>query len=163
MTYFTYYKNFNDDYESTYLSFKHIQILLIQKIQQIYSLQGVYISDKHLEVIIKRITSKVQIYKSGSTLFLPGEIIELEEISYINKILKNLKKDKVLYYPIILGITKASLLSDSFISASSFQETTKILTSGAIEGKIDWLKGLKENVIIGRLIPVGTGFKNEIN
>jgi DNA-directed RNA polymerase subunit beta' len=163
MTYFTYYKNFSDDYESTYLSFKHIQILLIEKIQQIYSLQGVYISDKHLEVIIKRITSKVQIYKSGSTLFLPGEIIELQEINYINKILKNLKKDRVLYYPIILGITKASLLSDSFISASSFQETTKILTSGAIEGKIDWLRGLKENVIIGRLIPVGTGFKDEIN
>ena len=158
-----YYKNFANDYESTYLSFKHIQMLLIQKIQQVYNSQGVSIADKHLEVIIKHITSRVQIYKPGSSLLLPGEIIELQQITYINTILKKSKKDIAIYYPILMGITKASLLSDSFISAASFQETTKILTAAAIEGKIDWLRGLKENVIIGRLIPVGTGFRNELN
>ena len=163
MTYFAYYKNFANDYESTYLSFKHIQMLLIQKIQQVYNSQGVSIADKHLEVIIKHITSRVQIYKPGSSLLLPGEIIELQQITYINTILKKSKKDIAIYYPILMGITKASLLSDSFISAASFQETTKILTAAAIEGKIDWLRGLKENVIIGRLIPVGTGFRNELN
>lgn len=162
MTYFAYYKNFTNDYESTYLSFKHIQMLLIQKIQQVYNSQGVSIADKHLEVIIKRITSKVQIYKTGSSRLLPGEIIELQQITYINNILIKSSKCAAIYYPILLGITKASLLSDSFISASSFQETTKILTAAAIEGKIDWLRGLKENVIIGRLIPVGTGFRDEL-
>jgi DNA-directed RNA polymerase subunit beta' len=163
MTYFTYYKNFTEDYESTYLSFKHIQMLLIEKIQDVYNLQGVPIADKHIEVIIKRITSKVQIHKSECSFLLPGEIIELQQISYINKVLEKSMKKNILYYPILLGITKCSLLSDSFISAASFQETTKILTAAAIEGKIDWLKGLKENVIIGRLIPAGTGFRNKLN
>ena len=159
MTYFSYYRNFSDDYESAYLSFKNIQILLIQKIQQVYNAQGVNIADKHLEVIIKKITSKVQITKNGSSFFLPGEIVELKQIEYINIVLKTAFKSVASYYPILLGITKASLITDSFISAASFQETTKILTAAAIEGKIDWLRGLKENVIIGRLIPVGTGFK----
>lgn len=163
ITYFSYYKNFTDDYQSTYLSFKNIQILLVQKVQQVYNSQGVLIADKHLEVIIKKITSKVKITKTGSSSLLPGEIIELKQIEYINIVLKNAFKPLALYYPILLGITKASLLSDSFISAASFQETTKILTAAAIEGKIDWLRGLKENVIIGRLIPVGTGFRKEVS
>jgi DNA-directed RNA polymerase subunit beta' len=163
ITYFSYYKNFTDDYESAYLSFKNIQILLVQKVQQVYNSQGVSIADKHLEVIIKKITSKVKITKTGSSSLLPGEIIELKQIEYINIVLKNAFKPMALYYPILLGITKASLLSDSFISAASFQETTKILTAAAIEGKIDWLRGLKENVIIGRLIPVGTGFRKEVS
>jgi DNA-directed RNA polymerase subunit beta' len=162
LTYFAYYKNFTNYYESTCLSVKNIQLLLIEKIQQVYILQDVTIADKHLEVIIKKITSKVQIITSGDSFLLPNEIIELKQIEYINYVLKQSKNLITTYQPIILGITKASLLSDSFISAASFQETTKILTAAAIEGKIDWLRGLKENIIIGRLIPVGTGYNEEI-
>jgi DNA-directed RNA polymerase subunit beta' len=99
----------------------------------------------------------------GHSFLLPGEILELKQIDYINQILIKSAKKPAIFYPILLGITKASLLSDSFISAASFQETNKILTSAAIEGKIDWLRGLKENVIIGRLIPVGTGFIDDKN
>ena len=142
--------------------FKNIQLLLIQKVQQVYNSQGVSIADKHLEVIVKRISSKVQILNSGSSCLLPGEIIELKQVNYINNILSQSYKTVASYQPILLGITKASLLTDSFISAASFQETTKILTAAAIEGKIDWLRGLKENVIIGRLIPAGTGFRNDL-
>ena len=125
------------------------------------SSQGVTIADKHIEVIIRQITSKVKITKSGSTLFLPGELIELKQIQYINEIMEKTNRKPASYQPILLGITKASLLTESFISAASFQETTKILTAAAIEGKIDWLRGLKENVIIGRLIPAGTGFNHK--
>jgi DNA-directed RNA polymerase subunit beta' len=163
VTYFNYYKNFGNDYEAAYQSFKNVQLLLIQKVQQVYNSQGVDIADKHLEIIIKRITSKVQINKTGGSFLLPGELIELKQIQYINEILENSNKILATYQPILLGITKASLVTDSFISAASFQETTKILTAAAIEGKIDWLRGLKENVIIGRLIPVGTGFKQNTN
>mgnify|MGYP001267240270 CR=1 FL=1 len=105
--------------------------------------------------------SKVQITKSGSNLLLPGELIELKQIQYINSIMVKTNKKTASYQPVLLGITKASLLTESFISAASFQETTKILTAAAIEGKIDWLRGLKENVIIGRLIPAGTGFNHK--
>jgi DNA-directed RNA polymerase subunit beta' len=161
ITYFNYYKNFTNDHESAYLSFKNLQLLLIEKVQQVYINQGVTIADKHLEVIVKRMTSKVQISESGDSFLLPGEILELKQIHYINQILQKSRKKVAVYLPILMGITKASLLSDSFISAASFQETTKILTSAAIEGKIDWLRGLKENVILGRLIPVGTGFIEE--
>ena len=163
ITYFNYYRNFGSDYEAAYQSFKNIQLLLIQKVQQVYNSQGVDIADKHLEIIIKRITSKVQINKTGGSFLLPGELIELKQIQYINEILEQSNKILATYQPILLGITKASLVTDSFISAASFQETTKILTSAAIEGKIDWLRGLKENVIIGRLIPVGTGFRPNLN
>jgi DNA-directed RNA polymerase subunit beta' len=161
LTYFSYYKNFTSYYEATCLSVKNIQLLLIEKIQQVYILQDVTIADKHLEVIIKKISSKVQIITSGDSFLLPNEIIELKQIEYINFVLKESKNLITTYQPILLGITKASLLSDSFISAASFQETTKILTAAAIEGKIDWLRGLKENIIIGRLIPVGTGYNEE--
>jgi DNA-directed RNA polymerase subunit beta' len=132
----------------------------MQKVQQVYNSQGVDIADKHLEVILRRITSKVKIKGTGSSLFLPDEIIDLKQIQYVNTILKKYQNKKLATYePILLGITKSSLLTDSFISAASFQETTKILTAAAVEGKIDWLRGLKENVIIGRLIPVGSGFR----
>jgi DNA-directed RNA polymerase subunit beta' len=163
ITYFNYYKNFGNDYEAAYQSFKNVQLLLIQKVQQVYNSQGVDIADKHLEIIIKRITSKVQINKTGGSFLLPGELVELKQIQYINEVLDKSNQILATYQPILLGITKASLVTDSFISAASFQETTKILTSAAIEGKIDWLRGLKENVIIGRLIPVGTGFRPNIN
>ena len=159
ITYFSFYLNFTNEFEAAYLSFKNIQFLLIEKVQEVYITQGVVISNKHLEVILKQMTSKIQILRSSDTFLLPNEILELKQINYINEILKKSGRKKVLFQPILLGITKASLLSDSFISASSFQETTKILTSAAIEGKIDWLRGLKENVIIGNIVPIGTGFE----
>jgi DNA-directed RNA polymerase subunit beta' len=159
ITYFSFYLNFTNEFEAAYLSFKNIQFLLIEKVQEVYITQGVVISNKHLEVILKQMTSKIQILRSSDTFLLPNEILELKQINYINEILKTSGRKKILFQPILLGITKASLLSDSFISASSFQETTKILTSAAIEGKIDWLRGLKENVIIGNIVPIGTGFE----
>ena len=159
--YFEYYIQFFNHYEAAYLSFKNIQLLLIQKVQQVYESQGVNIANKHLEIIIRRITSKIRISEKNQKILLPGEIVELKQIEYINIILKKSFKPLVSYSPILLGITKASLITESFIAASSFQETTKILTTAAIEGKIDWLRGLKENVIIGRLIPVGTGFQHD--
>nr|YP_009393518.1 RNA polymerase b''''-subunit [Bostrychia simpliciuscula]ARW62080.1 RNA polymerase b''''-subunit [Bostrychia simpliciuscula] len=143
---------------ATRLSFNEIQLLLVKEIQLVYQSQGVYISDKHIEVIVRQMTSRVKIENGGDTDYLPGEIIELQKIESMNKSLSLIKKIEASYYPILLGITKASLKTDSFISAASFQETTKVLTEAAISGKLDWLKGLKENVIIGRLIPAGTGF-----
>ena len=160
-TYFEYYKTINLESEAAYLSFRKIQKLLIHKVQDVYGSQGVTIADKHIEVIIRQITSKVEVTTAGSTLLLPGEVIELRQINYINSIMQKTGKRQANYKPMLLGITKASLLTESFISAASFQETTKILTAAAIEGKIDWLRGLKENVIIGRLIPAGTGFDDK--
>ena len=107
---------------------------------------------------MKQMTSKVCIEESGSTTFLPGEIINFQKIVTITNVAIENGETPPSYIPILLGITKASLNSDSFISAASFQETTRVLTEAAIEGKKDWLNGLKENVIIGRLIPAGTGF-----
>nr|YP_009399103.1 RNA polymerase b''''-subunit [Taenioma perpusillum]ARW68500.1 RNA polymerase b''''-subunit [Taenioma perpusillum] len=144
--------------DATRLSFLEIQILLVKEVQFVYQSQGVDIADKHIEVIVKQMTSKVKIENGGDTEFLPGEIIDLQKIESINKSLKLMSKKQAFYQPILLGITKASLNTDSFISAASFQETTKVLTEAAISGKLDWLRGLKENVIIGRLIPAGTGF-----
>nr|QCI04613.1 RNA polymerase b'-subunit [Apoglossum ruscifolium] len=144
--------------DATRLSFMEIQLLLIKEIQLVYQSQGVDISDKHIEVIVKQMTSKVKIENGGETDYLPGEIIDLQKIEAINKSLELIHKIEASYQPILLGITKASLNTESFISAASFQETTKVLTEAAISGKLDWLRGLKENVIIGRLIPAGTGF-----
>lgn len=162
-TFFNFYKIFNSNYDSVYLSFKNLQILLINKIQQVYSSQGVDIADKHLEIIVRQITAKVRVTNPGSTLLVQGEILDLQQVSYINSIMERSCRKLASYSPLLLGITKSSLLTDSFISAASFQETTKILTAAAIEGKVDWLRGLKENVIIGRLIPVGKGFSYQEN
>jgi len=145
-------------YDATRLSILEIQLLLVKEVQLVYQSQGVDIADKHIEVIVRQMTSKVKIENGGDTDYLPGEIIELQKIESINKSLVLLCKIKASYHPILLGITKASLNTESFISAASFQETTKVLTDAAISGKLDWLRGLKENVIIGRLIPAGTGF-----
>jgi len=150
--------NLND---ATRLSLQEIQLLLIKEVQLVYQSQGVDISDKHVEVIVRQMTSKVRIEQGGRTNYLPGEIVDLHKIETINNTLLMTKKEQVTYYPILLGITKASLNTESFISAASFQETTKVLTEAAISGKLDWLKGLKENVIIGRLIPAGTGFNQD--
>nr|YP_009313909.1 RNA polymerase beta-subunit [Hommersandiophycus borowitzkae]SCW22163.1 RNA polymerase beta-subunit [Hommersandiophycus borowitzkae] len=145
-------------YNATILSIQEIQLFLVKEVQLVYQSQGVDISDKHIEVIVRQMTSKVKIELGGDTECLPGEMIELQKIHAINHTMNLMNKQEATYYPILLGITKASLNTDSFISAASFQETTKVLTEAAISGKLDWLKGLKENVIIGRLIPAGTGF-----
>nr|YP_009394755.1 RNA polymerase b''''-subunit [Polysiphonia elongata]ARW63317.1 RNA polymerase b''''-subunit [Polysiphonia elongata] len=145
-------------YNASRLSILEIQLLLVKEVQSVYQSQGVYIADKHIEVIVKQMTSKVKIESGGDTDYLPGELIELQKVELVNQSLKLSDKKQALYYPVLLGITKASLNTESFISAASFQETTKVLTEAAINGKIDQLRGLKENVIIGRLIPAGTGF-----
>ena len=160
---FNYYKTIYPTLKACQASFKNLQLFLVSEVQQTYSSQGVDIDDKHIEVIVKQMTSKVCIEDTGNTTFLPGEIIGLQKIETLANVLNASDEGMPSYTPILLGITKASLNSDSFISAASFQETTRVLTESAIEGKKDWLNGLKENVIIGRLIPAGTGFNSTEN
>lgn len=148
-----------NNYISAIKSFRHLQLLLIFEIQNVYKSQGVDISDKHIEIIVRQMTTKVKVEDSGKTTLVPGELVDLEKIRRINAISKHHGFETATYVPILLGITKASLNTDSFISAASFQETARVLTKAAVEGKKDWLKGLKENVIVGRLIPAGTGYK----
>jgi len=129
---------------------------LVSEIQEVYRLQGVKINDKHIEVIVRQMLQKVEITESGDTTLLPGEQVDREEMDEINSKLEK-KQKKAEGKPVLLGITKASLQTRSFISAASFQETTRVLTEAAVQGKTDTLQGLKENVIVGRLIPAGTG------
>ena len=146
-------------YEASYHSFKKVQLLILSSIQAVYQSQGVTIADKHLEIIIKQMTSKVQITRAGNTPLLPHEIIDIYHIKYINQVISTEKSQSAYYVPLLLGVTKAALNNPSFISAASFQETTSVLTKAAIEGRRDWLRGLKENIVIGQLIPAGTGAK----
>jgi DNA-directed RNA polymerase subunit beta' len=155
---FSYYKKTLPLPESTKRSVKSLQLFLIREVQKVYSSQNVEISDKHVEVIVRQMTLKARIEEGHDSILLPGELVELFEVEQINQILLNNSQEPATYYPVLLGITKASLSTESFISAASFQETTRVLTDAAIQGKTDWLRGLKENVIIGRLIPAGTGF-----
>ena len=143
-------------YESAYRSLKKLQTLLLTSVQAIYISQGVIISGKHVELIVREMTHKVYIEYPGKTNFLPGDIVDLDQAQYINLCIKN--GNKLGFRPILLGITKSSLKIDGFLSAASFQETTRVLTQAALQGKTDWLRGLKENAITGRLIPAGTGF-----
>jgi DNA-directed RNA polymerase subunit beta' len=142
---------------------KKVQSFILNSVQSVYQSQGVTINDKHLEVIIKQMTTKVLITYEGDTPLLRREVIDLYHIQYINEIVNIQKKQTACYVPLLLGITKAALNNPSFISAASFQETTRVLTKAAIEGRIDWLRGLKENIIIGHLIPAGTGSQNYRN
>ncbi|NRB07674.1 MAG: DNA-directed RNA polymerase subunit beta'' [Richelia sp.] len=135
-----------------------VQTFLVNEVQSVYQSQGIDIADKHIEVIVRQMTAKVRIDDGGDTTMLPGELIELRQVEQVNEAMAITGGARAQYTPVLLGITKASLNTDSFISAASFQETTRVLTEAAIEGKSDWLRGLKENVIIGRLIPAGTGF-----
>lgn len=148
-----------NSYEASYRSFKKVQLLILSSIQAVYKSQGVTIADKHLEIIIKQMTAKVQITRSGNTPLLPHEIIDIYHIKYINQIISAENRESAYYVPLLLGVTKAALNNPSFISAASFQETTGVLTKAAIEGRRDWLRGLKENIVIGQLIPAGTGAK----
>jgi DNA-directed RNA polymerase subunit beta' len=130
---------------------------LVKEIQDVYRLQGVKINDKHIEVIIRQMLRKIEITQSGDSKFLKGEQIEKSALMEESEKLKADGKHPALYEPLLLGITKASLATESFISAASFQETTRVLTEAAVRGLGDRLNGLKENVIVGRLIPAGTG------
>lgn len=150
----TYRSNFSV-FEATQKSFEKIQYLIINEIQKVYCSQGIYIADKHLEIVVRQMTSKVQVIHGGNTGLLRGEVIELD---WIRSIEQKLGGKEILYEPIILGITKACLETESFISAASFQETTRILAKAAIQNKIDFIRGLKQNVILGNLVPAGTGF-----
>jgi DNA-directed RNA polymerase subunit beta' len=130
---------------------------IVNEVQDVYRLQGVKINDKHIEVIIRQMLRKVMIMHAGDTGFLKGEQVELGQLREENEKIKKNSKLEARHEPMLLGITKASLATESFISAASFQETTRVLTEAAVSGKIDELRGLKENVIVGRLIPAGTG------
>ena len=160
---FTLSYRLTNNYEASYRTFKKIQLLILNAVQSVYQSQGVSIANKHLEVIIKQMTTKVLITHEGHTPLLPREVIDLYHIQYINQIIKTGNKSPAYYVPLLLGITKAALNNPSFISAASFQETTRVLTKAAIEGRIDWLRGLKENIIIGHLIPSGTGYQSYSN
>ena len=131
---------------------------IISEVQKVYRLQGVKIDDKHIEIILLQMLKKVEITESGGTTLLAGEIIAKSELDEINSKAKKSRYKPAKGNPILQGITKASLHTESFISAASFQETTKILTESSVSGKKDYLKGLKENVIVGNLIPAGTGY-----
>ena len=134
------------------------QQYLVDEVQRVYRSQGVEIADKHIEIIVRQMTKKVRIVDSGDTNLLPGELVEVQTFENENKIVREHEGAEATCEHMLLGITKASLNTESFISAASFQETTRILTEAAVDGKKDLLRGLKENVIIGRLIPAGTGF-----
>ncbi|MEO6696523.1 MAG: DNA-directed RNA polymerase subunit beta', partial [Gammaproteobacteria bacterium] len=130
---------------------------IVNEVQDVYRLQGVKINDKHIEVIVRQMLRKVEVTAAGDTKFLRGEQVDRPRILEENQRVTAEGKQAALYEPILLGITKASLATQSFISAASFQETTRVLTEASVSGKWDELRGLKENVIVGRLIPAGTG------
>ena len=138
---------------------KAVKNYLLSEVQKVYRLQGVDINDKHLEVVVKQMTRKVKVDESGDTNLLPGTMIDIYDFEEVNNKVIAEGGEPAKGNETLLGITKASLATDSFLSAASFQETTRVLTDAAIKGKIDPLIGLKENVIIGKLIPAGTGMK----
>jgi len=135
------------------------QDYMLQEVQRVYRLQGVEINDKHIEVIVRQMLKKIRIEEKGDTEFLPGTMVDVLDFEEVNEQLVAEGKEPATGEQIMLGITKASLATESFLSAASFQETTKVLTEAAIKGKVDHLVGLKENVIIGKHIPAGTGMK----
>ena len=145
------------------LGVRAVQDYLLREVQKVYRIQGVDINDKHIELIVRQMLKKIVVDEAGDSKFLPGSQVDTIEFQEVNERLEEEGKTPATGTPIILGITKASLASTSFMSAASFQETTKVLTDAAINGKIDPLIGLKENVIIGKLIPAGTGMKRYQN
>src|SRR4030095_6153702 len=145
------------------LGVKALAEYLVSEIQEVYRLQGVKINDKHIEVIVRQMLQKVEITESGDSTFLVGEQVDRQEMNEFNARLKVGKKKLAEGKPVLLGITKASLQTRSFISAASFQETTRVLTEASVQGKVDSLEGLKENVIVGRLIPAGPAGGREAN
>ena len=132
---------------------------IIREIKNVYFTSGEAINDKHIEMIIRQMFSRVRILDGGDSTFIPGEVLELNRVLIENDKLKEAGKNQAKYEQLLLGITKVALTTESFLSAASFQETARVLIDAATSGKVDTLRGLKENVIIGRLIPAGTGFK----
>jgi len=139
---------------------RELQRYLVNEVQEVYRLQGVTINDKHIEIIVRQMLRRVRIEEVGDTDFVVGELVDKFVFQEENDRVLSQGKRPATAKPVLLGITKASLSTDSFISAASFQETTRVLTEAAISGKTDDLRGLKENVIVGRLIPAGTGLGN---
>lgn len=140
-----------------------VQDYMMREVQRVYRLQGVDINDKHIEIIVRQMLKKVRIEEAGDSQYLPGALIDILELEDENERLLAEGKEPATAEQTLLGITKASLATSSFLSAASFQETTKVLTDAAIKGKIDPLIGLKENVLLGKLIPAGTGLKKYRN
>ncbi len=140
------------------LGVEAVQKYLVDEVQVVYRSQGVEIADKHIEVIVRQMTRKMKVDDPGDTTMLPGEMVDSLDVEQLQAEVVEREGTPAVVHPVLLGITKASLNTESFVSAASFQETTRVLTEAAIEGKKDWLHGLKENVVIGRLIPAGTGF-----
>ena len=136
-----------------------VQDYMIKEVQRVYRLQGVEINDKHIEVIVRQMLKKIRIEEAGDSEFLPGTTVDVLDFNEVNEQLEEEGKEPAVGKQIMLGITKSSLATNSFLSAASFQETTKVLTEAAINGREDPLVGLKENVIIGKLIPAGTGMQ----
>jgi DNA-directed RNA polymerase subunit beta' len=132
---------------------------IVREIQEIYASQGEGINDKHIEIIVRQMFSRILIEDAGDTNFLGGDIIEKDEYEEVNRGMKDSGKNQAKGERILLGITKVALSTESFLSAASFQETARILINAAVEGKEDKLRGLKENVILGKLIPAGTGYR----
>jgi DNA-directed RNA polymerase subunit beta' len=130
---------------------------IVNEVQDVYRLQGVRINDKHIEVIVRQMLRKAEIMDMGESSFIKGEQVEYSRLMGENAQLRAKEKQEAKFERVLLGITKASLATESFISAASFQETTRVLTEAAVTGKKDYLQGLKENVVVGRLIPAGTG------
>jgi DNA-directed RNA polymerase subunit beta' len=139
------------------LGVEELAVYISNEVQEVYRLQGVKINDKHIEVIIRQMLRRVEVVDAGDTRFLKGEQVEKARLLEENEAMEAKGKLGATYEPLLLGITKASLATESFISAASFQETTRVLTEASVNGKVDYLRGLKENVIVGRLIPAGTG------
>ena len=140
-----------------------VQDYMLREVQRVYRLQGVDIADKHIEVIVRQMLKKVRVENHGDTDFLPGTLVDVLDYEDMNEELIKQGKQPAEGKQVMLGITKAALATNSFLSAASFQETTKVLTEAAIKGKIDPLIGFKENVLIGKLIPAGTGMKRYRN
>jgi len=138
---------------------EELQNYLLREVQNVYRAQGVTIDDKHIEIIIGQMLRKVRVEAPGDSSFLPGAVVDKFKFRRENDRLREERKKPATAQPLLLGITKAALQSESFISAASFQETTKVLTEAAIAGKADTLQGLKENVILGHMVPAGTGFR----
>jgi DNA-directed RNA polymerase subunit beta' len=132
----------------------------VREIQEIYTLQGVDINDKHIELIVRQMLRKVRIVEPGDTKFVAGDRVDKFHLQTINRLVAKEGKKPATSKPILMGITKASLGTESFISAASFQETTRVLTEASLVGQVDYLYGLKENVVIGKLIPAGTGISS---
>ena len=140
-----------------------VQDYMLREVQRVYRLQGAEINDKHIEAIVRQMLQKVRVETNGDSDMLPGTLVDTLDFEYTNELLEKEGKELAEGKQVLLGITKASLATNSFLSAASFQETTKVLTEAAIKGKVAPLIGMKENVIIGKLIPAGTGMKRYRN